>query len=152
MALLKTSDDLGHVIRQRRKALGWDQARLAERAGVSRQWIIDIEKGKPRAEMHLVLRVMNVLGLRLSADAPPADRIPSMHQAPDIDAVVAAHRRPGLASPAPSSTRHAHPSTSGVVDYNRIMDEIKQELGPVPEWPAGKPAESKPLPTGKRGK
>jgi len=84
--------DLALTIRQRRKALGWDQAGLAERAGVSRQWVIDIEKGKARAELHLVLRVMNVLGLRLSVDAPAPNQSPSSQQAPSMDEVLTSHR------------------------------------------------------------
>jgi len=77
MATFKTAEDVGNIVRQRRKALGWDQARLAAESGVSRQWVVDIEKGKPRAELQLVLRVMNVLGLKLAAADPQteADRI-----------------------------------------------------------------------------
>ncbi|WP_294996268.1 helix-turn-helix transcriptional regulator [uncultured Stenotrophomonas sp.] len=134
MALLKTTEDLGLTIRQRRRALGWDQAGLAERAGVSRQWIIDIEKGKPRAEMYLVLRVMNVLGLRLSADAPAAaDSTPSKHKAPSINAVVASHRSSSHSnSPPAAGTWRETRSTGAAVDFGRILDEIQQGRTLVP--------------------
>lgn len=68
MTLIRTPQDLGNTIRSRRKELGWDQANLAKQIGVTRQWVIDIEKGKPRAELALALRALNVLGLTLNAD------------------------------------------------------------------------------------
>ncbi|SCB56092.1 Helix-turn-helix [Bradyrhizobium shewense] len=43
-----TPADLGAVIRDRRKHLKLDQATLATKIGVSRQWVIDIERGHPR--------------------------------------------------------------------------------------------------------
>jgi HTH-type transcriptional regulator/antitoxin HipB len=96
MATLKTPADLGNVILQRRKALGWDQARLAHEAGVSRQWIIEIEKGKPRAELQLVLRALNVLGIELDAlhrEAPKASGGRTLDLA-DVDHIVE-HSRAG---------------------------------------------------------
>ncbi|HBN54332.1 MAG TPA: hypothetical protein DD456_10020 [Stenotrophomonas sp.] len=91
MAALKTPADLANVILQRRKALGWDQARLAHEAGVSRQWIIEIEKGKPRAELQLVLRALNVLGIELDAlhrDAPKASASGLTLDLADVDHIV----------------------------------------------------------------
>jgi HTH-type transcriptional regulator/antitoxin HipB len=60
---------------------------------VSRQWIIDCEKGKPRAELGLVLRTLTALGLRLSAGVEPASKAKSALEAPDIDAIVSAARK-----------------------------------------------------------
>jgi HTH-type transcriptional regulator/antitoxin HipB len=57
--------DIGNIIRERRKKLGLDQAALAKQVGVSRQWIVEVEKGKPRAEIGLVLRTLNALGIDL---------------------------------------------------------------------------------------
>ena len=59
-------NDLTASIRQARKKLGWTQAKLAERSGVSRDWIIGLEKGKPSLELGLVLRTLKALDLRLS--------------------------------------------------------------------------------------
>ena len=91
MASLKTPADLGNVILQRRKALGWDQARLAHEAGVSRQWIIEIEKGKPRAELQLVLRTLNVLGIELNTStynlSPPVASGQAL-DLPDVDRII----------------------------------------------------------------
>lgn len=53
------------LIRERRKELQLDQQELARRAGVSRQWIIDLERGKAGIGLGLVLRTLQVLGLAL---------------------------------------------------------------------------------------
>jgi HTH-type transcriptional regulator / antitoxin HipB len=66
--MLRTPIDLGFAIRDRRRRLKLRQDELAARVGVSRKWIIDVEKGKPRAEIGLVLRTLDALGLRLSLD------------------------------------------------------------------------------------
>jgi len=65
---IRTPIDLGAVIRDRRMKLGLDQKTLATQVGVSRQWIVDVEKGKPRAPISLVLRTVEALGINLAAD------------------------------------------------------------------------------------
>lgn len=57
--------DMGLLIREQRKKLGLEQRALADQVGVSRQWIVDVEKGKPRAEIGLVLRTIKALHLAL---------------------------------------------------------------------------------------
>lgn len=86
--LLRTPSDLGSAIRDRRRALRLDQNELARQVGVSRKWIIDAEKGKPRAEIGLLLRTLDVLGLRLSLET--GEPLASQGAAPaiDIDAVL----------------------------------------------------------------
>lgn len=69
-----SATDLGLVIRERRRELALDQRTLAERSGVSRQWLVAVERGKPGAEVGLVLRVMGVLGLRLDASSEAGTR------------------------------------------------------------------------------
>lgn len=65
----RTALDLGLILRERRRKLGLDQRTLADRVGVSRQWIVEIEKGKPRAEIGLLLRALETLGLRLTVES-----------------------------------------------------------------------------------
>lgn len=89
--LIRTPADLGAVIRDRRKQLKLDQAAFAKRIGVSRQWIIDIEHGHPRAELALVLRALDALDIRIDADAEKAQR--RRQGAVDIDAIVAKARK-----------------------------------------------------------
>ena len=83
--LIHTPADLGAVIRERRKLLGLDQSELAERIGVSRQWVIGIERGRARAELGLVLRALNALGVRLNTMDVSTSKISG---GTDIDAIV----------------------------------------------------------------
>lgn len=92
---IRTDTDLGLVIRARRQELGLDQASLAERAGVSRQWIVEVEGGKPRAEVALVLRTLRALGLevRTSTAGAPSAESDGPSRLIDIDAVIDGARR-----------------------------------------------------------
>jgi HTH-type transcriptional regulator/antitoxin HipB len=83
---VKNPRDLGLLIRDRRRALRLDQGSLAARVGVSRQWLVQVEKGKARAEVGLVLRTLNALGMSLDVVvAPPPGES-------DIDRIVARAR------------------------------------------------------------
>ena len=83
--LIQTPRDIGLVIRARRRELGLTQHALAEQLGVSRQWIIDVEKGKPRAEAGLLLRALRVLGVQLVAESEGRDEPGDGLPVPDID-------------------------------------------------------------------
>ncbi|HXO73044.1 MAG TPA: helix-turn-helix domain-containing protein [Bradyrhizobium sp.] len=93
---IRTPADLGAVIRDGRKQLGLDQSTLAKRIGVSRQWVIGVERGHARAAMGLVLRAIDALGIRLDAITAPTSRHGSTASAVDINAIVdkAKKRRP----------------------------------------------------------
>jgi HTH-type transcriptional regulator/antitoxin HipB len=88
---IRTPADLGAVIRDRRRELGLGQAQLAERIGVSRQWVVGVERGRARAELGLVLRTLDSLAIRLntSPDAAQSKTRPT----PDIDAIIASARK-----------------------------------------------------------
>lgn len=64
--LVDTPEDVAASIRSRRRALGLTQAELAARAEVSRQWLVEVESGHPRAEIGRLLEVLKALGLSLS--------------------------------------------------------------------------------------
>ena len=86
MIRVRSSVCLGAAVRQRREQAGLNQAELASRAGVSRQWLSQFENGKPTVEVSKVLVVLGVLDLRLFvAHQPPTRRRPSA-----TDALVAA--------------------------------------------------------------
>jgi y4mF family transcriptional regulator len=89
--LVRAPADLGAVIRDRRKQLKLDQAGFAKQIGVSRQWVIEIERGHARAELGLVLRALDALNIRLDASIDQTN-----HRPPgtvDIDAIVAKAKR-----------------------------------------------------------
>lgn len=93
MMRLRTPKDIGAAIRERRRALRLDQSELAEKVGVSRLWINQVERGKPGASVGLVLRALAAVGIELTTDAgePPGDG-PEAVVSPDINAIVAAAR------------------------------------------------------------
>lgn len=89
---LRTAKDVGAAIRDWRKQRGLDQGELAEKVGVSRRWIVQVEQGKPRAAQNLVLKTFDVLGVSLTiADA--GGKAGHSVDAPDIDAIVDEARR-----------------------------------------------------------
>ena len=89
--LIRTPADLGAVVRDRRKQLGLGQAALAEKVGASRQWVVGIERGHTRAELGLVLRTLDTLGIRL--ETRDKEAAAKSQSSPDIDAIVAAARK-----------------------------------------------------------
>ena len=64
--------DLGEAVRRARKAKGLCQAELALAAGTGRRFIVELEHGKPTAQLGEVLRVLQALGLRV--DLQPQSR------------------------------------------------------------------------------
>ena len=89
--LIRSPAELGAVIRDRRKQLKLDQAAFAKRIGVSRYWVIMIERGHPRAELGLVLRAIDALDIHLDANIRETNR--RRPSAVDIDAIVAKAKR-----------------------------------------------------------
>ena len=87
--LIRTSTDLGAVIRDRRKKLKLNQSSFAKRIGVSRQWVIEVEHGHARAELGLVLRALDALGIRLDASSEQSNSRGSEKSAVDINSIVA---------------------------------------------------------------
>ena len=60
---VSTMGQLGMEMRRLRRAAGLTQAGLAQRAGVSRRWLGQLERGHPRAEADKLMRVIRALGL-----------------------------------------------------------------------------------------
>jgi HTH-type transcriptional regulator/antitoxin HipB len=90
--LIRTPADFGAIIRDRRRELDLDQATLAKRIGVSRQWVIAVEQGRSRAALGLILRAIDALGIRLNAaTAESPER--GTKSAVDIDAIVSSARK-----------------------------------------------------------
>jgi y4mF family transcriptional regulator len=71
---VRSARDIAALVRQRRRQLGWSQARLAEETGTSRDWVIEFEKAKSTVELGLALRVCKALGLTLQLVSGPAAR------------------------------------------------------------------------------
>ncbi|WP_169792141.1 helix-turn-helix domain-containing protein [Jiangella muralis] len=66
--------ELGGAVRARRYARELTQAELARRAGVSREWVNALERGKPNVNVAQLMDVLEVLDLAL--DLAPLSRDP----------------------------------------------------------------------------
>lgn len=92
--VVRNSREVGALIRDRRKSLGLDQQTLASRAGVSRKWLVEVERGKPGAELGLVLKTLGALALEVKIERSGQTDSDSS-AAVDIDAVVERARKKG---------------------------------------------------------
>ena len=62
---VKSSIDLGNVIREARKRTELDQETTADLIGVGPRFLGEVERGKPSARLGLVLKVLERLGLEV---------------------------------------------------------------------------------------
>ncbi len=60
------------MLRNLREDAGLSQAALAQRAGVSKRWLINFENGKPSVDMSLVMDVFATLGFAFDVVSDPA--------------------------------------------------------------------------------
>jgi HTH-type transcriptional regulator/antitoxin HipB len=88
--LIRRPSELGAIIAAARRARAMTQSALAERLGVSRVWLGQIERGKPSARIDLVFRVLNELDVVLSADIgePSNTSTAAARSGFDIDAIA----------------------------------------------------------------
>ena len=82
---VRTATDLGAFIRERRIKLAMDQSNLAEKAGTSRKWIVEVEQVKPRAEIGLVLRTLKALGVSLEIAVERTQKVSPASEPGNID-------------------------------------------------------------------
>ena len=73
---IRTATDLGAFIRERRTRLWMDQISLAKKAGTSRKWLVEVEQGKPGAEIGLILRTLKSLEISIDVEADSSVEIP----------------------------------------------------------------------------
>lgn len=65
---IKTAEQLGLMIRTRRKHLRITQRDLAMTCGTGMRFIVDLEKGKPTCQIGKTLQVMQALGLAIEIE------------------------------------------------------------------------------------
>jgi y4mF family transcriptional regulator len=69
-----TSADIGAIVRTARKAQNLRQDELAGAAGVGLRFIVDLEAGKPTAQIGKTLQVLEALGCALEITPPPESK------------------------------------------------------------------------------
>ena len=82
---IRSARTLGMLLREQRRRRGLTQAQLAHRAGVSRQWLSGLERGREGAELGRVLRTLASAGIVLKFEERPTAGL-------DLDAIIEAHR------------------------------------------------------------
>lgn len=94
---MRTARQVGALIRARRKELDLTQGDVAAAAGVSRQWVSEVEGGKATAELGRVLAVLDALDLDLRAvprGAAATTGVPAgTAGAIDLDELLARYRQ-----------------------------------------------------------
>ena len=110
------SFDIALAVRGRRKQLKLRQSEVAQAAGVGREWLIDLEHGKPTAEVGKVLRTFEALGIEcdvLMLARPPAWTLPLTAAALERRARLAVGRprvkRPDITPPDDYPGKHLWP-------------------------------------------
>jgi y4mF family transcriptional regulator len=76
--MIRTISDtaaMGHFVRDTRRALGLTQPDLALSAGVGVRFLVDIEKGKPTAQIGKVMQVLAALGIEMRLSLPDSIKV-----------------------------------------------------------------------------
>ena len=102
--LVASAFDIGIIVKGRRRSLKLRQLELARAAGVGREWIIDLERGREGLDFTRVMRTLDALGLEVSVGfckAAPAWSVPLTQDAVvrkrRLDALRPRRRRPEYA-------------------------------------------------------
>lgn len=88
--IVRSVKDLGALVRAQRKKLGWSQKELADRVGVRRLWVSQIEGGKTTAHIGLVMRTLRALNLdlRVGGEDGPRKAAAADSRMIDLDALL----------------------------------------------------------------
>ncbi|MBF0247221.1 MAG: helix-turn-helix transcriptional regulator [Alphaproteobacteria bacterium] len=66
-----TPTEIGAIVRSARKSQKLRQDQLAGAAGVGVRFVVDLEAGKPTAQIGKVLQILEALGCSLTITSPP---------------------------------------------------------------------------------
>jgi HTH-type transcriptional regulator/antitoxin HipB len=87
--IVRSVKDLGALVRDQRKFLGWSQSVLASKIGVQRLWVSQFEAGKTTAHIGLVMRTLRALELESQVGvAPPLGPGSANSGLVDLDALL----------------------------------------------------------------
>lgn len=63
---VRTSKDLGKLIKEKRKSCNLTQVELAGLSNVGSRFLVELEQGKPTIEIGKALQVMRMVGISLT--------------------------------------------------------------------------------------
>ena len=64
---IKSTKDLGYLVRTARREMGLSQQQLSDLAGVGRRFVSELENGKATLELNKVVKVCNAVGIDIYA-------------------------------------------------------------------------------------
>lgn len=88
-SVIRSAQEFGRLVRERRRALRLTQEELAARCGVGKRFIVDLEAGKPTSQLGKALMASREVGIVLvdtTADpsgAPVVEQVPISSEEPD---------------------------------------------------------------------
>lgn len=141
--IVTSLERLGAVVRERRKELGLTQSELAERAGVTRQWLSRLEQGKDGASVQRLLLLCDelelVVDLRKAAPvSTPQQAAPSLMPQSTLDE-FARLARADVAGIIPRSTFNAIASRA-LPDFSQLLTpELRDQLQKISRMGASLP-------------
>lgn len=62
---IKTTDDIGKLVKETRKKQGFTQIQLAQLSNVGARFLSDLENGKQTCEVGKMLKILANLGIKL---------------------------------------------------------------------------------------
>lgn len=65
-----TTEQIGNLVRDTRKAMGVTQTDLSLTSGTGQRFISDLENGKPTCQLSKVLTVLQTLGIQIDLQSP----------------------------------------------------------------------------------
>ena len=84
---IRNPEQLGRAVRVRRLEKGLSQVALAAQVGAERKWVIHLEAGNPKAELGLILKVLEVLDLHAFLNEGQGSAQGSSHAPSRLDEV-----------------------------------------------------------------
>ena len=88
---ISSAKDLGLLVRDRRKAIGWTQAELAGRAGVKPLWISQFERGKTTVQLGLVFQTLKAWDIALWTGEAPSNQPMRGNSPINLDDILSNH-------------------------------------------------------------
>jgi HTH-type transcriptional regulator/antitoxin HipB len=90
----RNPEQLGRAIRLKRQEKGISQSELAAQIGAGRKWVMHLEAGNPKAELGLVLKILDALQLQATLGEEASASSGKAHRSGRLDEVFTRLQRP----------------------------------------------------------
>jgi HTH-type transcriptional regulator / antitoxin HipB len=69
MTPITSAEDLGHVLKMRRKKLSLTQTEVGEKSNLTQKTVSNIESGRPGVQLETLFRLMSALNLEMQLES-----------------------------------------------------------------------------------